>query len=308
MAIFGAKSMAPAKYWIEAFRLRTLPLSLSTVIMGSLAAYYAHTFQWWVLFWSLITTLFLQILSNLANDYGDAVSGVDKDRQGPARMVQSGHISAPEMKRMIKVFVLLSLISGVMLLHVALPGNLIYIALLFLVIGIGAIYAAINYTVGKNPYGYKGWGDAFVFIFFGLVGVYGTFFLHARIMNYWVFLPAISIGLLSAGVLNVNNLRDEESDRLVGKRSLVVIYGRRFGVSYHFWMIFVALGLLCFYMSTVAHDLSDWLFVFSFPVYLMHLRRINDATTPELFDPELKRLSLATFATVLLIGVSIMFR
>jgi 1,4-dihydroxy-2-naphthoate octaprenyltransferase len=300
--------MAQTKYWIQAFRLRTLPLSFSTILMGSLAAYYAHTFQWDVFFWALTTTLFLQILSNLANDYGDAVSGADANRKGPQRMVQSGHISASEMRKMMIAFAVLSFISGLMLLHVALPGNLIWIALVFLMIGVAAIYAAINYTVGKNPYGYKGWGDFFSFVFFGLVGVYGSFFLHARIMNYWVFLPAIAIGMLSAGVLNVNNLRDEESDREAGKRSLIVMKGHAWGVRYHFGLILGAWVVLCIYMGVVSKQFSDWLFVLSFPVYLMHLRRINDATSHNQIDPELKRLSLATFATVMLIAVSIIFR
>ena len=206
------------KHWIAAFRFRTLPLALACIGMGSFLAAYYDVFDLTVCLLSLSTTLCLQILSNLANDYGDTIHGADSaDREGPKRSVQQGHISQQQMKNAIIVFSALSFINGISLLIVALEfGSIAFYS--FLAMGIMAIFAAIAYTNGKRPYGYLGLGDFFVFLFFGVVGVCGTYILHSDHFNKLILLPAISCGLLATGVLNVNNIRDIKSDEKAGKK------------------------------------------------------------------------------------------
>jgi 1,4-dihydroxy-2-naphthoate octaprenyltransferase len=295
--------MAQIRYWIKAFRLRTLPLALSTVWMGSLAAAIFGGFNFEVCVWATVTTLCLQILSNLANDYGDAASGADKTRIGPARMVQSGHITPKQMLAMMVVFALLSLVAGITLLWLAFPSFFSWQGLLFFVLGVLAIGASVNYTVGKNPYGYKGWGDVFVFVFFGLLGVFGTFFLHTHVWEPLVFLPAITIGCLSVGVLNVNNLRDSENDARTGKRSLVVIFGTRFGIRFQITLVFMAILSLMVFTHFSTTGLFPWFFVLAFPLLALHIYRIVSAKSSMDYDPELKRLSLTTFALVMLFAI-----
>ena len=223
--------------WIKAFRLRTLPLAFSSILMAAFLAYYSGHFQVLILVLSLFTTLFLQVLSNLANDYGDAVSGVDgSDRGGPKRAVQSGAITRGQMKIAIILCAFLAFISGFILIIYVFRDHWLNL-LVFLTLGIGAIAAAIKYTMGSNPYGYSGFGDLFVFIFFGLVGVFGGYYLFNRDLEIIFLLPAISCGLLSVGVLNVNNIRDISSDRKAGKRSIPVIIGKEKAIIYHGFLI-----------------------------------------------------------------------
>lgn len=290
------------KYWIAAFRLRTLPLALSTVLTGSIVAANIGRFSWLILGLTLLTTLFLQILSNLSNDYGDAASGADKQRVGEKRMVSAGHISPKTMKQMMLAFAFLSLLSGVSLLLVAFPSFFTGPGLLFFLVGLLAIAAAVNYTVGKNPYGYKGWGDFFVFLFFGLAGVYGTYYLHASSHSLKALVAAIAIGCLSTAVLNVNNLRDENTDRHAGKRTLVVIWGRRFGQIYHLVLLMIAWFSLILFVALSFQHFLNWLFVVALPLFYFHTYRIFTEKEPGNLDPELKRLSLSTFFTVLLLG------
>jgi 1,4-dihydroxy-2-naphthoate polyprenyltransferase len=292
--------MSQLKYWIKAFRLRTLPLALSTIWMGSVAAALFNAFRLDVCILATFTTLCLQILSNLANDYGDASSGADKTRIGPARMVQSGHIKPKQMMAMMVVFAVLSFVSGIGLLYIAFPSLFSVQGMLFLVLGLASIGAAINYTVGKNPYGYKGWGDFFVFVFFGLLGVFGTFYLHAHHFQPLVLLPAVAIGFLSIGVLNVNNLRDCENDARTGKRSLVVIWGVRFGVAFQLSMVTMAMILMAIFACMVGNGPFIWLCLMSFPMFVVHLYKVVRLRSGAAIDPELKRLSLTTFAMVLL--------
>ena len=293
--------------WLTAFRLRTLPLSLSTIFMGSfLACFYGH-FRLDVLVWASLTTLFLQILSNLANDYGDYVSGADGEhRKGPDRMMQSGRITAGAMKKAITIFAVLSFLSGVTLLYITFHGRVSLLFVLFVLLGIGAIAAAMKYTMGKNPYGYRGLGDLFVFIFFGLVGVAGTYFLHALELNTFVWFPAVSVGLLSAGVLNVNNIRDEESDRVSGKKTLVVMMGGRKARVYHVFLVTVAVLLLV--VLTILQYRSSWQFLFllTLPLFVKHVLVVVKNYDLAKLDTELKRLALLTFFTVLLFGVGML--
>ena len=214
--------------WLKAFRLRTLPLALANAVMGSLLALSIDEFRISVFILTLVTITSLQILSNLANDYGDYKSGADNaSRVGPTRVTVSGLITTSEIKRMIIAFVVISFITGSALIFVGLNNMPWKNIAIFYVLGLGAIGAAIKYTIGKNPYGYKGFGDVFVFIFFGLVGVLGTYYMHVQAFHSSVILPAISIGFFSVGVLNINNLRDIETDKESGKNTLAVQYGKK---------------------------------------------------------------------------------
>lgn len=293
------------KHWIEAFRLRTLPLALACIGMGSFLAAFFSNFSTTVCVLSLTTTLFLQVLSNLANDYGDSVHGADSaEREGPGRAVQKGVISAASMKRAIIVCAVLSFISGILLLHfsVGIGSTNFYI---FLGIGLLAILAAIAYTNGKRPYGYLGWGDMFVFLFFGLVGVLGTYFLHAGSIESSVFLPAISCGFLATGVLNVNNIRDIKSDKMAGKQSIPVRIGAKNAKIYQCLLIgFAWLSIIVF---VVVNYHSPWnlLVLLSLPLFINHcvvLWKSHDSRT---IDPLLKQLALSTLFFVIAFGFGI---
>jgi 1,4-dihydroxy-2-naphthoate octaprenyltransferase len=225
------------KSWIAAARPRTLPLSLASIILGSLLALANLQFSWKVMLLASLTTIFLQVLSNFANDYGDAVSGKDTDqRVGPRRAVATGDISREAMLRGIVITAVLSLISGIWLLlesfrdagppggyFSAIPARFWF----FLLLGLLSIAAAVGYTNGKRPYGYAGFGDIAVLIFFGWVGVLGTYFLHTLSFVPLLLLPATSVGLFATGVLNINNIRDIETDTQTGKRSIPTRLGWR---------------------------------------------------------------------------------
>lgn len=295
--------MIGVKAWIQAFRLRTLPLAFSCILMGAFLAEMADAFRWSVFVWSLVTTLFLQVLSNLANDYGDAGSGVDgEQRTGPSRTVSAGLITQSAMKRALIIFSLLSLCSGLYLLFLALGSNWPQI-LIFLLIGLGAIAAAIKYTVGRNPYGYAGFGDIFVLIFFGIVGVGGSYFLHAQTLQWPVLLPALSCGLLAVGVLNVNNIRDIESDRASGKFSIPVRIGRQNAVIYHWVLLTLAVVFSVWYVSLWSPALSSYLFLLITPLLYINARAVKVKSSAEGLDPYLKQLALTTLFFVLLFGM-----
>lgn len=282
--------------WIQAFRLRTLPLALSSAILGSFLAYADGKFVLPVFILTLTTTLFLQILSNLANDFGDSMHGTDNiNRLGPERTVQSGKISKSEMKRLIFVFVALSFISGGLLIFygikVSNPGMII----LFFVLGIASIVAAIKYTVGKNPYGYAGFGDLFVFIFFGLIGVCGTYFLHTNQFHLILLLPAASIGLLSAGVLNLNNMRDIDNDAASGKKTLVVRMGSENAKIYHTLLIVLALVLTVIFVFETWQSIYQLMFLLSVFPLGFHLYEVFKNHVPQKLNNQLKVLALTTF-------------
>ncbi len=255
-----------------------------------------------ILVWSLITTLFLQVLSNLANDYGDAQSGVDGEhREGPERTVSSGLISKKAMKNALIVFSILSLLSGVYLIVIAFGEDWLK-AGIFLILGLGAIAAAIKYTVGKNPYGYAGMGDFFVLVFFGFVGVAGSYYLYAHTLNWMIMLPTLSTGLLSVGVLNVNNIRDIESDRASGKLSIPVRIGRENAVIYHWGILLASLIASLIYVNMSDVGWQGYLFLLVTPFWFLNARAVKIKTTPRSLDPYLKQLALSTLLYVLLFG------
>ena len=298
--------MTKTKAWITALRLRTLPLSVSGVITGSLIALSKSIFDWKVFFLALTTTLFLQILSNLANDYGDNQNGADNlDRIGPERMVQSGVISAKKMKRMIVLFTTMASISGVSLLlvsHLALFSDSFFV---LLILGILAIWAALTYTIGNNPCGYSGWGDLSVFLFFGLLSVIGTYYLYAGEITPDVFLPAISIGALSVGVLNINNMRDHDNDKATGKNTVVVKIGVSKAKYYHMALLATALMTSLLYMFVNHIYYLGYLFVFILVPLTKHLLHVFHFQNPSSFDKELKKLALITILFSLAFGTGI---
>lgn len=288
--------MSKTKAWIHAFRLRTLPLALSSILLGSFLAVSHDKFNTSIFILAITTTLFLQILSNLANDLGDSISGADNEnRIGPERAVQSGDISKKEMKNMLFVFIGLSLISGVFLIYEAARIITMRDAIVIFTIGILAILAAVNYTIGKNPYGYMGFGDLFVFIFFGLVGVIGSYFLHTGSIVWDVFLPASSVGFLSAGVLNLNNMRDIENDAQTGKRTLVVKIGSKNAKKYHFIILSFAMFFACVYSIYNFDSPYQFIYLFSFPLILRNISVVMKNSNPQDLDPELKKLALSCF-------------
>lgn len=293
--------------WVNAARLRTLPLSISGILVGTVLAAYQGYFNIAVFSLALGTTLGLQILSNFANDYGDGMKGTDNEnRVGPARTLQSGLISPKEMKQGIVATAAATLFLAILLIYTAFGSENFYFSILFFILGVAAIAAAIKYTVGSSAYGYHGLGDVFVFLFFGLVAVYGSYFLYTQQLNWIILLPASSIGFLSAGVLNLNNLRDRLSDEITGKNTLVVKMGDKWAKNYHYSLLIGA--ILCFLVFSVltAKDLNDFIYVLGFIPLLLHLKRVVQNEDSTLLDPELKILALTTFFISGLFGLGIL--
>lgn len=286
--------------WIAAARPRTLPLTLASILMGSFLAAKSDGFNWAIFGLSILTTIFLQILSNLANDYGDSVHGADgAHRQGPQRAVSSGEISPSAMKKAIVLLIALSLVAGVSLLYVAF-GFDTKIFGFFFVLGLLCIAAAISYTMGKKPYGYAGLGDVSVLIFFGLVGVLGTFYLHTHKLPMAILLPALSCGLFATGVLNVNNIRDIESDRAAGKKSIPVRLGRKKAVNYHYALILGGLSLAIAYNLLQPQSIWQWMFLVTVPLFWTNLKAVSTKLKASELDPYLKQLAI----TALLFAIS----
>ena len=297
------------KAWILAARPRTLPLALAGMLMGSFLALVHGKFSGWVFVLAAITSLLLQILSNMANDYGDSVWGADNaERTGPTRAVQSGMINGKLMKKGIKLVVLLTLISGILLLFSA-AGFSFHTPffkqgfLFFLVMGILAIVAAILYTNGKKPYGYMGMGDIFVFLFFGLVSVIGTFFLHTLSFDWKCLLPAASCGMFSTGVLNLNNIRDIKSDILAGKNSIPVRIGREKAVAYHIVLLAAGFITAFIYVVITYKSIYQFVFVLTIPLFVMNAMAVQKKVEAMQVDPYLKQLALSTLLFVILFGI-----
>ncbi len=208
------------KHYIQAARLRTLPLSISGIIVGSFIAASEGFFNWLICILALLTTIGFQVISNFANDYGDGVKGTDNlNRIGPERALQSGAITPKQMLKTIKISIVFTLIIAILLIYVSFGKDDFFNLFIFFILGLVSIAAAIKYTMGKKAYGYSGFGDLFVLLFFGLLSVCGSYYLYTKQLDYMVFLPAFSIGFLSIGVLNLNNMRDRTSDIKSGKKN-----------------------------------------------------------------------------------------
>lgn len=305
------------KHWIEAARLRTLPLSVSGIIVGSMYAL-AHptdailtpteVFNWRIFGFAILTTLGLQILSNFANDYGDGMKGTDNaDRIGPKRAIQSGVITPEAMKRAIIITSVLTLLSAMLLIYYAFKDTNIGYSLFYLILGVLAIISAIRYTVGNTAYGYRGFGDLFVFVFFGLVSTLGVNFLYSKQLDIALFFPAIAIGLLSVGVLNLNNMRDEASDRKSNKNTIVVKIGGAKAKKYHYFLIITAMVSVLIFAVLDHFHFDQYLFVLAYIPLTKHLITVYKNQDPKTLDPELKKLALSTFVLSVLLALCMIF-
>ncbi len=294
------------KVWIQAFRLRTLPLAFSCILMGTFLAAYANRFCSDILLMALLTTLLLQILSNLANDYGDNQNGADNaERIGPKRAVQSGQIKPEVMKNAIIIFSILSLLSGLGLLYVAF-GEFNTSYLLFVIIGLACIAAAIKYTAGQNPYGYAGLGDISVFLFFGLIGVAGVYFLYAKELSFSILLPAAASGVYAVAVLNLNNMRDIENDKASGKFTIPVRIGFHKALFYHRFLLLTGPILLSIF-SYLNYNLPiQFIFLIISPLLIKQLNTLNRIKNLRDIDPLLKMQALTTLLMVLLFGLGLL--
>jgi len=311
--------MNTIKAWLSAARLRTLPLSVSGVIVGSSLGYY----RYWILecfeisnypsacyfepiwksivFWlAIFTTIGFQVLSNFANDYGDGIKGTDDNRQGEQRAVASGIISEKSMKRGMIITTIITLLIALLLIYTAFGDRNILMSIVFFGLGTLSVIAAIKYTVGKKAYGYSGFGDVFVFLFFGLLSVLGSYYLFTQDVFLDLLLPATTIGFFSMAVLNLNNMRDIVNDKIHSKNTLVVQYGMRFAKKYHYILLIV--GMLCAIIYTISHYHAPLQFIYllSFIPMLLNIKTVYKNEEPVLLDSELKKVALSTFAFALL--------
>lgn len=305
------------KDWIQAARLRTLPLSLSGIIMGSFIARWRlsetnQNWDWKIFVLALLVTLLYQVLSNFANDYGDGVKGTDQFRTDKAesRAVASGKISAIQMRNAVILFSILSLIATFALLYFAFfKENLMREFWIFVGLGIACILAAIGYTVGKKPYGYLGLGDLIVFIFFGLVSVCGSYFLFAKSFDLDILLPASAIGLLSAAVLNLNNMRDIESDAQSGKKTLALRLGFTYAMIYEVVLLMLPPILVLIFMMMNGLQQQGKYYAFIFFIIIFPLtalrRKIMKVDEPKELDPFLKQVGIITLMMSILVAVGL---
>jgi len=297
-------TMSEFKHWLAAARLRTLPLSISGIIVASCLAEYNGTFNWIIFTLAILTTLSFQILSNFANDYGDGIKGTDnEDRIGPERAIQSGKISAPQMLETIKLNIIVCIVFSFGLIFSAFGVRHFLHTFIFFLIGMLSIYAAIKYTMGNNAYGYKGLGDIFVFVFFGLVSVIGCYVLYSKQIDHVVFLPACTIGFLSTAVLNLNNMRDIDSDRDSNKKTIVVKMGSKKAIRYHYFLIISAMISALFFGIFYYTSPFNLIFLIAFIPLILHLIKVAKTNNPIDFDPELKKLALTTFLLAILLGL-----
>lgn len=299
--------MTLLKTWLRAARLRTLPLSFSGILIGSAFAL-NENFNFFIFFSCLIITVLFQVISNFANDLGDAIKGVDDHtRIGPKRAIQSGLITKAQMK---KAIVFLCFMALFMVLQLLINIDLRRIELMFfLAFGIVAIWAAIAYTIGKKPYGYRALGDLMVFLFFGLLAVLGTFYLHLRRINLEVLFIAFAIGALAVAVLNLNNMRDREDDALKNKITMAVILGAEKSKKYQ--MLLLIVSLLTFLIGITLSG-RFWYFIAMLPLIRLvgHVNRIKQIENNLDFDPELKVIAISSFMSSLLcfiIGLIVYF-
>ena len=298
--------MKKLKYSIRSFRLRTLPLSVAGIILGSMLAAGDGFFNTPVFCLAIFTTLCLQILSNISNDLGDALKGTDNEqRVGPIRALQAGVLTTRDYRRLIRIFALLSVISGLTLVCIAFR-SLTYKSILILFLGGTAIVSALKYTMWKNPYGYRGLGDLFVFLFFGLLSTLGAYFLMRHSLGILLLLPATALGFLTTAVLNVNNIRDMENDARCGKNTIPVKIGEKKARIYHCILICGAFICMTFYTLFHPNGIGGFLFFLSLPLFSIHLSKMLTLSGKSL-DPQLKFLSISTLLFALLSGAGQIF-
>lgn len=294
--------MTKVSAWISAARLRTLPLSISGILVAGAVAVKNEVFVVTVLVFALLTTLGFQVLSNFANDYGDGIKGTDNnDRVGPKRALQSGLLTAKELKKGMIVTAVITLFLASLLIFTAFGNEHMLLSFIFFNLGIAALIAAVKYTVGANAYGYRAMGDVFVFLFFGLVGVVGCYFLFAKNFGGYVFLPAIAIGCMSTAVLNLNNMRDRVADKKVHKNTLAVVLGEKKVKLYHAFLILLALVTAVSYLFVTHGKWIHYSSLIAFIPLLINMMKVFKNEVPRLLDPELKKVALSTFLFAILL-------
>jgi 1,4-dihydroxy-2-naphthoate octaprenyltransferase len=304
--------------WIKAARLRTLPLSLSGIIMGSFIAKWrlwgeGGTWDWKIFALALLVTLLYQVLSNYANDYGDGIKGTDAKRasEAEARAVASGKITAKQMRNAVILFSVLSLIATVALLYLAFIPDYMTEFYIFIGLGVASILAAIGYTVGKKPYGYMGLGDLFVFVFFGLVSVCGSYFLFTKTFSWDMLLPGTAVGMMSMAVLNLNNMRDIESDRLSGKNSFALRIGFKNAMIYEMVLLQFPLILILIFLALNGFLQSQNYYVFIVMILIIPFaklrRKIMEVKEPRQLDPFLKQVGILTFMMAVMTAFGLNF-
>lgn len=302
--------------WLQAARLRTLPLSVSGIIMGAFIARWRLVQEggFWdyrVFLLALLVTMLYQILSNFSNDYGDGTKGTDdfRDEKAERRAVASGKISAEQMKKVVISFAVLSALATAALLYLAFFPDFITEFWVFIGLGIMSIWAAISYTIGKKPYGYLGLGDIMVFIFFGLVSVGGSYFLFTKTWNWDILLPASAVGMLSVSVLNLNNMRDMESDQKAGKKTVAQWLGFRYAMIYQIVLMQLPLiFILVFLMKNNLHAQGKYyafiVMILFFPMAALR-RNIMKVKSPNELDPFLKQVGIITLMMAVLVAVGL---
>jgi len=288
--------MPAIKSWLLAARLRTLPLSVSGILTGTAMALRKDAFDPYIMILALFTTIGFQVLSNFANDYGDGVKGTDnQDRVGPARAMQMGLLTSKDLIRGMAWVVFFTLLFVVALVYSAFGGENLLLTIVFLLLGIVSLIAAVKYTVGKSAYGYRGLGDVFVFLFFGLLGVVGCYFLFTHAIQWYDFFPGMTIGFLATMVLHLNNMRDRLEDKKVGKRTLAVILGKKRAVLYHSILLFFGLCSWGAYLYFSTAEPLIYLTLIFFIPFFLHWIKVLKTESHEKLDPELKKVALSTF-------------
>ena len=296
------------KLWISVFRLRTLPLSLSGIIIAGSIAYYNGYFDVIIFSLAILVTLGLQILSNLANDYGDGVKGTDnRNRIGPERGIQSGKISPKEMFDAIKINIIVLIFMIFMLIFSAFGTHHFLSSIVFFILGFMAIYAALRYTIGETAYGYRGLGDLMVFLFFGIISVLGAYYLFAKSLEHVLIMPACIVGLLSTAVLNLNNMRDLKSDTESDKITVAVKLGLIKAKNYHAFLLIFALILGMLFSLLYYRSLMNLLFLVTFIPIVRHIVFVYKVKEVKELDSQLKILALSTFVLSLTLGLSFIY-
>lgn len=313
--------MTKIKAWIAAARLRTLPLSVSGIIVGASVGNTfsnqtnidfpftgnstTHVWQSSIFWFAILVTIGFQVLSNFANDYGDGVRGTDAKRQGEKRMVASGIISPKQMKIGMIITGIITFFLATVLIFMAFGNENFIISFIFFNLTIVSIIAAVKYTVGKKAYGYSGLGDIFVFLFFGLLSVLGSYYLFTHNLQWQLLLPAAAVGVFSTAVLNLNNLRDIENDALAGKNTLVVKLGSIKAKKYHAFLLLFGMVCAGIYTAINYREPLQCVYLLAFIPFLLNIKTVFKNKSPMLLDAELKKVALSTFLFAILFSIFI---
>ena len=297
------------KRYLQAARLRTLPLAFAGIILGAMFAASQGFSNWIILALCLLTTLLFQVLANFANDLGDGLKGTDDHREGEARMLASGMLSEKQLRTATWILALLSAISGVFLSIYGTLGLPIQYPIIFIFLTLLSIWAALRYTYGVSAYGYFGFGDIAVIVFFGWLAVGGSYFLQSHSWDYTIFFPATAIGALAASVLNLNNIRDIETDKLTNKKTIAGYLGFENAKKYQYVLILIGMTFPIVY--TLNHEyqnLASFLYVLYWPFFIIKMVNVANASKPKYFDGFLKNMAVGTLIYAVLIGVSLLIK